>query len=124
MSGRPVKLQRHAFCRRRYGLRRFARNDDVEAVRVTKQPDRQITKSLSTPRAKNIPLNPSGKSKLNCRHPVPPEGRRPSSRTLGQVAVDADAMTDEGGVKRTAKSCGPDAAVLASSSLRSKLLEG
>ena len=49
------------------------------------------------------------------RHPVPPEGRRPSSRTLGQVAVDADAMTDEGGVKRTAKSCGPDAAVLASS---------
>ena len=29
--------------------------------------------------------------------------------------MDADAMTDEGGVKRTAKSCGPDAAVLASS---------
>ena len=27
-----------------------------------------------------------------------------------------EAMTDEGGVKRTAKSCGPDAAVLASSS--------
>ena len=29
--------------------------------------------------------------------------------------MDADAMTDEGGVTRTAKSCGPDAAVLASS---------
>jgi hypothetical protein len=29
--------------------------------------------------------------------------------------MDADAMTDEAGVTRTAKSCGPDAAVLASS---------
>ena len=75
---------------------------------------------LSSPLAKDIPLNPSGKSKLECRYPVPPEGRRPSSRTLGQVAVDADAMSDECGVKRTAKSCGPDAAVLASSSLGSK----
>ena len=39
----------------------------------------------------DFPLNPSGKSKVNSRHPVPPEGRRPSSRTLGQVAVDAAA---------------------------------
>jgi hypothetical protein len=39
----------------------------------------------------DFPLNPSGKSKVKSRHPVPPEGRRPSSRTLGQVAVDAAA---------------------------------
>ena len=39
----------------------------------------------------DFPLNPSGKSKVNSRQPVPPEGRRPSSRTLGQVAVDAAA---------------------------------
>jgi len=48
-------------------------------------------KILSSLFRKNIPLNPSGKSKVNSRHPVPPEGRRPSSRTLGQVAVDAAA---------------------------------
>jgi hypothetical protein len=29
---------------------------------ATKQPDGQISKNLSSPRAKNIPLNPSGKS--------------------------------------------------------------
>jgi len=45
-----------------YGLRRFARNDDVEAVDATKQPDGQINKSLSSPSLKNIPLTPSGKS--------------------------------------------------------------
>jgi hypothetical protein len=45
-----------------YGLRRFARNDDVEAVDATKQPDGQITKSLSTLSRKNNPLAPSGKS--------------------------------------------------------------
>ena len=32
--------------------------------------------------------------------------------------MDAEAMTDESGMKRTAKSCGPDAAVLASSCAR------
>ena len=31
--------------------------------------------NLSSPRAKNIPLNPSGKSKLEYAHPVPLEGR-------------------------------------------------
>jgi hypothetical protein len=45
-----------------YGLLRFARNDDVEAVDAAKQPDGQITKSMSSPSHKNIPLNPSGKS--------------------------------------------------------------
>ena len=36
---------------------RFARNDDLHAVSATKQLDGQITKSLSSHLAKNIPLN-------------------------------------------------------------------
>jgi hypothetical protein len=47
-----------------YGLLRLARNDEIASSRATKQPDGQITKILSSPLAKNIPLNPSGKSKL------------------------------------------------------------
>jgi hypothetical protein len=46
----------------RYGLLRFARNDDVIALGATKQPDGQIAESLSSPSAKNIPLPSSGKS--------------------------------------------------------------
>ena len=99
-----------------YRLCRFVCNDEVALQVRQSNPTGKSTKVCPVPSRKNIPLNPSGKSKLECRHPVPPEGRRPSSRTLGQVAVDADAMSDECGVKRTAKSCGPDAAVLASSS--------
>jgi hypothetical protein len=45
-----------------YGLLRFARNDDVPASAATKQPDGQISKILSSPLHKNIPLSPSGKS--------------------------------------------------------------
>ncbi|WP_454626898.1 hypothetical protein [Bradyrhizobium cenepequi] len=41
-----------------------ARNDNVDTLGVTQQPDGQITKSLSSPRGKNIPLSPSGKSAL------------------------------------------------------------
>jgi hypothetical protein len=52
---------------RRYGLRCFARNDEVGSSDATKELDGQITKSLSTPSHKNIPLNPSGKSMLFLR---------------------------------------------------------
>jgi hypothetical protein len=40
----------------------LARNNDLDAAGATKQPDGQITKSLSSPSRKNIPLSPSGKS--------------------------------------------------------------
>jgi hypothetical protein len=46
----------------RYGLSRFARNHEHASPPATKQPDGQITKSLSSPSRKNIPLSPSGKS--------------------------------------------------------------
>jgi hypothetical protein len=38
----------------------LARNDEREFSHATKQPDRQITKSLSSPSRKNIPLHPDG----------------------------------------------------------------
>src|SRR6476660_1208812 len=62
---------------------RFARNDDLRAAAATKQPDGQISKNLSSPRAKNIPLNPSGKSALRLRASHPTRGALRTSRTRG-----------------------------------------
>ena len=45
----------------------------------------------------------------------PTEGRLEIVTDAGQDAVDADALTDERRLMRTAKSCGPDAPTLASS---------
>ena len=44
---------------------------------------------MSSPEIKNISLPPSGKSVAGYRPSCPEEGRRPSSPTLGQDAVDA-----------------------------------
>jgi hypothetical protein len=49
----------------------------------------------SSPFRKNISVFPKPKSVLYHGHPVPREGRWPSSRTLGRDAVDADGATDE-----------------------------
>ena len=67
----------------------LARNDDVEASGATNRPVGQISrrdKNLSSPRAKNIPLSPSGKSALPARAVSPDErdGSR-SSRTCGEM---------------------------------------
>ena len=43
------------------------------------------------------------------------EGRLAIATNAGRDAVDADALLGEQHVKRTAKSCGPDASTLASS---------
>jgi hypothetical protein len=56
-------------------LLRLARNGDLDAARAAKQPDGQITKNLSRPGSKNIPLNASGKSALSARPVSPDEGR-------------------------------------------------
>ena len=69
---------------------------------------------MSSPEMKNISLFPKAKSGL---YPPP---SRPTQRALAIVAtrdgdaVDAEAATDETRLKRTAKACGPDVAVLAS----------
>jgi hypothetical protein len=51
-----------------------------------------------------------------CSRPVPPEGRLAIVTDAGRDAVDAGGASDEGAFLRTAKSCGPDAPTLASSS--------
>ena len=65
--------------------------------------------------AKNISLNPSGKSLLGLSPSRPVEGRWPSSRTLGGMQWTLWLSQDERCLRRTAKPCGPDAPTLASS---------
>jgi hypothetical protein len=93
-------------------MSRFVGNDNVEALGATNQPDGQITKNLSTPSRKNIPLNPSGKSALLACASHPMRGALRNVTNARWDAVDAKCATDEC-VTRTAKSCGPGAAVLA-----------
>jgi hypothetical protein len=100
-------------------------------------PSGGLSTGVSSPLCKNISLHPSGKSSLQIRA-IPPHKRgvSRSSRTRGADAVDAAAScaqrdgragdepvsdrrhADERCCQRTAKSCGPDAPALASSSRR------
>ena len=69
-----------------------------------KWPGGQITKNLSSPVDKNIPLNASGKSPLQAR-PVPPEKGRIASRHERAVGCDGRdsvgrAMRSQGGSSR------------------------
>src|ERR1700726_1315255 len=69
-----------------------------------KLPDGQISKNLSSPADKNIPLNPSGKSPLQVC-PVPPEKGRIASRHERAVGCDGRdsvgrAMGSQGGSSR------------------------
>jgi hypothetical protein len=84
-------------------------------------------------RSKKYSAFPKSQITLYQTHPAPGEGRWPSSRTLGRDAVDAAASgvrRDRGAdlssvsdlrharrtaLKRTAKACGPDASMPASS---------
>jgi len=70
---------------------------------------------VSSPIFKNISLPPSGKSLLQPTPFRPTEGRHAIVTAAGRDAVDADSAADERRVRRTAKSCGPDAPTLASS---------
>jgi hypothetical protein len=73
--------------------------------------------NLSTPSRKNIPLTLSGKSALSARpsHPIRGAARDRHERCGGMRWTRALAI-DERLNARTAKSCGPDAPTLASSS--------
>jgi hypothetical protein len=61
------------------------------------------------------------KTTLYASHPVPHRGALAIVIDVGRVAVDAHAATDERGFERTAKACGPDIAVLVSSSQREEI---
>jgi hypothetical protein len=95
LVGRPVR-QALAFDTRkpRNGLlrrRRFLqwRTDRLQSARRANQ------YFLSSPHAKNIPLEPSGKSGALVRASFPTEGRWPTSSTRDEDAVDAKALLDE-----------------------------
>jgi hypothetical protein len=70
-----------------YGvLLRLKRKRNLAIGPATKQHDGKITKSLSIPSHKNIPLNLSGKSALGVRPSHPMRGAdRESSRTCGEM---------------------------------------
>jgi hypothetical protein len=70
----------------------LARNDDVESIAATKQPVVQISKNLSSPFAKNIPLNLSGKSALPTRPSHPMRGALRNVTNARWDAVDADSL--------------------------------
>ncbi|XIA64664.1 hypothetical protein ACFIOY_38700 [Bradyrhizobium sp. TZ2] len=100
-----------------YGLLfRFVRNGYLDARLQPNNPTGKSLQDLSIPSHKNIPLNPSGKSMLFLRVSHPIEGRIAIVTNVRWDAVDATTARDERCCLRTAKSCGPDAAVLASNS--------
>jgi hypothetical protein len=67
---------------------------------------------MSSPQRKNISLGISGNQNYKPCRLIPEEGRRPSSLNVGMGCGDAFVQeTTER--RRTAKSCGPGAAMLA-----------
>ncbi len=70
---------------------------------------------VSSPFCKNILIFRSCKSVYTDRIPFHSEGRFANVTDVGWAAVDAGCASDEGAVLRTAKPCGPDASVPASS---------
>jgi hypothetical protein len=75
----------------------------------------RLSEIVSSPKIKNIPLVTSGKSLAGVAHPSPHEGRFAivTKRRAGYV-MDAFVQRTTG-QERTAKSCGPGAAMLAPS---------
>src|SRR5882757_6925853 len=75
-----------------------ARNDEVALSRATKQPDGQISKNLSSPLTKNIPLSPSGKSVvlIGPSHPTRGALRNVTKRAVG--CGGRRGHKDEGGI--------------------------
>ena len=83
-----------------------------------------IRKQLSSPLPKNILVFGICKSVYKRNRPVPPKGRLEIVADAGQDAVDAGGARNEGACLRTAKSCGSDASVLASSPWEVKTSRG
>jgi hypothetical protein len=96
----------------------LARNDDVETLGATKQPDGQITPLHLTsirpaPREKIFRLTRRANQRYQLARLTRQEGRLAIVTNVRWDAVDAKAATDERSSTRTAKSCGPGAPVLA-----------
>ena len=76
---------------------------------ATKQPGGQISKILSSPLAKNIPLNMRGKSAAKLCTSHPKEGRLAIVTNVAVRRGGREALARRARAVRTAKSCGPDA---------------
>jgi hypothetical protein len=90
-------------------------------LRLRDQPDGQITSFAARRAVKSLSKKYSGFPKWQIRSisaavPSHSEGRFAIVTNAGRDAVDANHATDESVRLRTAKSCGPDAPMLASSS--------
>jgi len=96
MTGRPVKRLAARFLPARYGLRRFARNDEVRSPGATKQPDGQINETCRVLRAKIFRSRRRANQWFNSARLT----RRGAIAIVTNVrwdAVDAGAATDECG---------------------------
>ena len=78
---------------------------------------------MSSPEIKNISLYQKAKSGLHRIHPVPLRGALAIVATRDGDAVDAEVLETRV-LKRTAKTCGPDVAVLASMHLEATASQG
>ena len=78
---------------------------------------------MSSRGIKNISLYPKLKSGYNSIHPVPLRGALAIVATRDGDAVDAE-VPETRVLKRTAKTCGPDVAVLASMHLEATASQG
>src|ERR1700730_18046310 len=136
--GREQRWLRRVRSRRRESEQRQGEDHGINQRKLTALicPTGKSVDRLSSPLCKNISLHPSGKSSLQILAIRPHQrGVSRSSRTRGADAVDAAAFgarwdrragssglvsdqqhADERRFSRTAKSCGPDAPTLASSS--------
>jgi hypothetical protein len=74
-----------------------------------------LSPPLSSPQLQNFLIFRNDKSLYIRGRPVPLEGRLEIVTDAGQDAVAAGGAFDEGARMRTAKACGPDAPMLASS---------
>jgi hypothetical protein len=109
------RIQDRSGCNRFCALLRFSRKSNSYTPAATKQPAAQITKSLSIPFAQKYSASVVGQIS-DPNPPVPPDKRGVAHVT--KRAVGCGGREDGGDERlnsRTAKSCGPDAPMLASS---------
>src|SRR3981189_783000 len=86
---------------------RVARKLETKAMRAANWHDGQITKSLSSPSRKNIPLPLSGRNTLRLPPSCPARGALAIVANEGQGAMDAKAATDAAGTCVRRKRLGP-----------------
>ena len=107
----------HSITARHTGSRGKHRNRVTTwSCRSTGLPDGQISKNLSSPLCKNISVFPKCKSGYMNSHPVPQKRGVAQRHQRGAGCGGRGGALGRRALRRTAKTCGPDAPTLASSS--------